>query len=194
MATPKLFMLLIGATPPGRHTEQHDVFFSIGKDIRDILPEVITFWPEAKGRLHLDAWREVSLVDGYSIQVVEEPGIASATQLFFINLGGYKEGEFEEFHYKMLAAAPEKGEAMRKSKNTAFYRHTGFKGATSHIDDKYGVDVDDVFAIPDILPAGIKEKYSLVIDPAPAGAKEDEMHLGYFKLDSVEKWAPPRLS
>lgn len=186
-------MLLIGATPPGRHTEQHDVFFSIGKDIRDILPEVTTFWPEARGKLHLDAWREVSLVNGFSIQVREEPGITSRTQLFFINLGGYKKGEFEEFHYKMIVAAPEKGEAIRQAKDTAFYRHTGFKGAGSHIDDKYGVDVDDIFAIRDILPAEIKKQYSLVIDPAPPDAQEDEIRLGYFKLDTVEKWAPPRM-
>jgi hypothetical protein len=29
----------------------------------------------------------------------------SLAQLFFINLGGYKENEFEEYHYKMLAVA-----------------------------------------------------------------------------------------
>lgn len=192
MARPKLFMLLIGATPPGRHTEQHDVFFSIANDIRDILPEVTPFWPEAKGKLHLDAWREVTLVNGYSVRVVEEPGVPSDTQLFFINLGGYKKGEFEEFHYKMIVAAPEKGEAVRQAKNTAFYRHTGFKGAGSHIDDKYGVDVDDFFAIRDILPSAVKKKYSLVIEPAPEEAREDEIRLGYFKLDTAEKWAPPR--
>lgn len=192
MASPKLFMLLIGATPPGRHTEQHDVFFSIANDIRDILPEVTPFWPEAKGKLHLDAWREVTLVNGYSVRVVEEPGVPSDTQLFFINLGGYKKGEFEEFHYKMIVAAPEKGEAVRQAKNTAFYRHTGFKGAGSHIDDKYGVDVDDFFAIRDILPSAVKKKYSLVIEPAPEEAREDEIRLGYFKLDTAEKWAPPR--
>ena len=192
MPTPKLYMLLIGATPPGRHTEQHDVYFSIGNDIRDLLPEVASFWPETNGRFHLDAWREVSLVNGYSIRVAKEPGLMSATQLFFINLGGYKKGEFEEFHYKMLVAAPEKGEAIRQAKDTAFYRHTGFKGATSHIDNKYGVDVDDIFAIPDILPGKIKERYSLLIEPSKTSIKEDELYLGYFKPDTVEKWAPPR--
>jgi len=185
-------MLLIGATPPGRHTEQHDVFFSIGDDIRDLIPQITAFWPEAKGKLHLDAWREVKLVNGYSVRVVPEAGVASTTQLFFLNLGGYKRDEFEEFHYKMIVAAPEKGEAIRMSKETAFYRHTGFKGAGSHIDDKYGVDVDDIYAIRDILPASLKKQYSLVIEPAATDAVEDTIHLGYFKLDTIEKWAPPR--
>src|SRR5689334_21339188 len=120
MSTPKLYFLLIGATPPGRHTEQHDVYFSIAHDIRDLLPEITAFWPETKGRFHLDAWREITLVDGYSVRVVEEQGLSSGTQLFFINLGGYKKGEFEEFHYKMLLAAADKGEAVRQAKESAF--------------------------------------------------------------------------
>ncbi|MGB8194219.1 MAG: DUF1543 domain-containing protein [Chitinophagaceae bacterium] len=183
----RLFMLLIGSSPPGRNIEQHDVFFGIGNSIRDLIPEVIAFWPEAKAKLHFDAWREVINVDGYAVKVVEEPAVTSATQLFFINLGGYKKNEFEEFHYKMLVAAPDKGEAIMQAKKTAFFRHTGFKGANSHIDDKYGVDVDDIFDIRDILPAETKKQYSLVIEPAP-GHPEDEIHLGYFKLDTVDKW------
>ena len=187
---PKLYMLLVGATPPGRHTEQHDVFFGIADSIRDLLPQVVDFWPEAKKGLHLDAWREVTLVNGYAISVTDDSTHNSPKQLFFINLGGYKRGEFEEFHYKMIVAAPDKGEAIKASKQTAFFRHTGFKGANAHIDDKYGVDVDDIYAIRDILPAAVKEKYSLHLAPAPPGAAEDEIHLGYFKLDTVDKWAP----
>lgn len=189
----KLFMLLVGATPPGRHTEQHDVFFGIGQSIRDILPQLKDFWPEAKKGMHLDAWREVTLVNGFQVKVIDKPVHASSTQLFFINLGGYKQGEFEEFHYKMIVAAPEKGEAIRMSKQTAFFRHTGFKGANAHVDDKFGVDVDDVYAIPDILPKSTKERYSLQIEPATDGHPEDEIHLGYFKLDTVDKWAPKEI-
>jgi hypothetical protein len=186
---PKLFMLLIGCMPPGRHVEQHDVFFSIGDSIRDVIPQVQAFWPEAKNSLHFDAWREVRKVDGFSTKVIEAAGTASETQLFFINLGGYKPGEFEEFHYKMIIAAGDKGDAVTRAKQVAFFRHTGFKGATAHIDDRYGIDVDDFFAIPDILPADIKKKYSLEVTPASEDQPEDEIHLGYFKLDSVDKWA-----
>ena len=186
----KLYMLLVGALPPGRHTEQHDVFFGIGASIRDLLPQVYAFWPEAGKSLHLDAWREVTKVSGFQVTVTEAPGHTGDTQLFFINLGGYKQGEFEEFHYKMLLAAGEKGEAIRLAKQSAFFRHTGFKGATSHVDDKFGVDVDDIFAIPDILSQETKDRYSLQIEPATPVHPEDEIHLGYFKLDTVDKWAP----
>jgi len=186
---PKLFMLLIGCRPPKRHVEQHDVFFSIGENIRDLIPQVKRFWPEAKGGLHLDAWREVTKVDNNRISVSDSPGKSSGLQLFFINLGGYQPGEFEEFHYKMLITAEDKGLAVARAKDAAFYKHKGFKGAPSHIDDRYGVDVDDIFKIPDILPPDTKRSYSLLIEPAPPNQEEDEIHLGYFKLDSVDKWA-----
>jgi hypothetical protein len=182
-------MLLIGCLPKGRHTEQHDVFFGIGQHISELLPAVAVFWPEAQGSLHLDAWREVNVVNGHRVRVVEGKG-QSDTQLFFINLGGYKENEFEEFHYKMLVAAADKGEAVRQAKETAFYKHTGFKGASSHIDDKYGIDVDDFHAIEDILPTKDKERFSLLIEPVSADHATDEIHLGYFKPAKVNTWAP----
>lgn len=183
-------MLLTGARPPGRHTEQHDIYFGIGSSIKDMIPQVKAFWPEAKKNLHLDAWREVTIVDGYQISVVANPSPKNTTQLFFINLGGYKAGEFEEFHYKMLVVAPDKAHAVQQARQTAFYKHTGFKGANSHIDDKYGVDVDDIFAIPDILPLTLRQRYGLVIQPTEGNPPADTIHLGYFKLDAVNKWAP----
>lgn len=181
-------MLLIGATPPGRHIEQHDVFFGIGESIKALLPDVEAFWPEAKKGLHLDGWREVTLVDGYRVTVTEETRVGDPTRLFFLNLGGYKPNEFEEFHYKMIVAATDKGQAVMQAKKTAFYRHTGFKGATSHIDDKYGVGVDDIYAITDILPSSAR-RYHLHLSPANDDKREDPLHLGYFKLETVHKWA-----
>ena len=85
----------------------------------------------------------------------------------------------------MIIAAADKAEAVNISKKTAFFKHTGFKGATSHIDDKFGVDVDDVYEITDILPAAAKEKYSLLVSPADS-LTEDEMNLGYFKLSMFQ--------
>jgi hypothetical protein len=182
-------MALIGCAPKGRNIEQHDVFFGIGHTIADVLPDIKAFWPEAGSSLHLDAWRAVTLVNGQSVSVVEDASQKSDHRLFFINLGGYKRGEFEEFHYKMIVAAPGKGDAVKQSKQTAFFKHTGIKGANSHIDDKYGVDVDDIFAISDILPANIKDRYSIVLSKALPNSPEDEIHLGYFKPGNVEKWA-----
>ena len=181
-------MLLIGCSPASRHTEQHDIFFAIGNSIKEIIPEVIAFWPEAKGKLHFDAWRIVNKVDGFKVEVVENETANNEASLFFINLGGYKPNEFEEFHYKMLVAAKDKGEAIQQAKKTAFYRHTGFKGANSHVDDKYGVDVDNVYEIKDVLPQSVKNRYNLLIT-RDAELPEDKIHLGYFKLETVDRWS-----
>lgn len=179
---PKLFMLLIGASPPERNIEQHDVFFGIGETIKDLIPDIEAFWP-GNNKLHFDAWREVTSVNGYKVEIAlkNENKQNSPFKLFFINLGGYKQNEFEEFHYKMIIAAANKAEAINISKQTAFFKHTGFKGATAHIDDKFGVDVDDVYEINDILPAATKEKYSLLVSAADSLA-DDELNLGYFKF------------
>jgi hypothetical protein len=186
MSELKLYMAIIGCTPKGRSTEQHDVFFGIGNSLRELIPQMNAFWKEAEGDIHIDAWREIKTVDDHSVHIIEKQNAVdeTKTKLFFINLGGYKENEFEEYHYKIVTAAKDKGEAIRRSKQTAFYKHSGFKGAESHIDDKYGIDVDDLYMIEDILPVEIKSKYSIHVS-AVNDAKPDELHIGYLNIERL---------
>ncbi|MCM5661653.1 DUF1543 domain-containing protein [Galbibacter mesophilus] len=182
----KLFMVMLGCKPEGRFTEQHDIFFGIGSSLKELVPAMKSFWPEAKGQIHIDAWREVTSVDGYKITIQERSeNDTSEDQLFFVNLGGYKENEFEEYHYKILAVTKTKAEAIKKSKATTFYKHCGFKGAESHIDDKYGVDVDDIYNIEEMLSNEFKEKYQLSYTQMDT-ISEDEMHVGYVKIASLK--------
>ncbi len=182
----KLFMILIGCKPKGRHTEQHDMYFGIANELKDLKSEMIQFWPEAKGKMHVDGWREVTQVNGQNITILEksEPLITAGQQLYFINLGGYKKDEFEEFHYKMVIAAPDMAKAVSIAKQSAFFKHTHFEGANSHIDDKYGVDVDDIYNVNEILSDATKAKYQISLSPA-SELVIDELHLGYFKFDSL---------
>jgi hypothetical protein len=185
-AQPRLFMILLGCRPKGRHTEQHDLFFTIAQSLAATKGAIKAFWPDG-GTLHIDAWREVNVVDGYRVELQERSEARAAPaslKLFFVNLGGYKPGEFEEFHYKMVVAAADKGAAIQKAKATAFYKHTGFRGATSHIDDKYGIDVDDIDAIEDILSEDLKERYVIRLTPA-SDEPDDALHLGYLKLSKL---------
>ncbi len=183
----KLYLLILGCKPEGRNTEQHDSFFGIGNSLKDLLPQINQFWPDG-GQIHIDSWREITAVNGFSIQVVPKKEMEEQPEnkLFFLNLGGYKPNDLEEYHYKLLAVANTKSIAIQAAKKTAFYLHTGFKGAESHIDDKYGVDVDDVYEIADILPPGIKNRYSLVIEKNIGILPEDEFHIGYVTLGSLE--------
>ena len=179
---------MLGATPQGRHTEQHDIFFVIAESINDVKPNIQDFWPEAKDKIHIDAWREVTSVQGYQISVVEKQADAapsSKQKLFFVNLGGYQENKFEEQHYVVLTVKENKSLAFKEAKETLFYQHNHIPGGTSHIDDKYGVDVDDLYEIEDILSAEQKEKYRISIVPAE-GLAEDEFHLGYLTLSKLK--------
>jgi Domain of Unknown Function (DUF1543) len=183
----KLYMILLGCRPAGRFTEQHDIFFGIAKSLKDLIPQMKAFWPEAEGRIHVDTWREVTIVDDFSIEIVEKKANEKAVSdhLFFINLGGYKENEFEEYHYKMLTIAENISVASKNAKATTFYKHCGFKGATSHIDDKYGIDVDDIYNVADILSEQFKDKYSLKITKESSFFEADALHIGYLKLDKI---------
>ena len=185
----KLYMLLLGCKPPGRHTEQHDIFFGIAENLKGLIPAINKFWPEANNKIHIDAWREVNFVDEYEVKVYDKntltkPSLQNNLRLFFLNLGGYKENEFEEYHYKILAACENKSAAIQRARASAFYKHTGFKGASSHIDDKYGIDVYDIFDIEDILVPEIKEIYGLQILPSISPV-EDKLNLGYLPIKKL---------
>lgn len=182
-------MVLLGCRPEGRLTEQHDIFFGIAHSLKDLVPHMKASWPEAKGQIHIDSWREVTRVDNYKIKILprEKEQIAEpSVYLFFINLGGYKPGDFEEYHYKLITVAKDSATAIRQSKQTAFYRHTGLeeKGGAAHIDDKYGIDTDDIFRIDDVLPRTFKEKYRLALIPGQEGP-EDPLHIGYIQLKKL---------
>ena len=182
----KLLMVLIGCKPLGRHTEQHDVFFGIANELKELIPAFEKFWPEAKGNMHIDGYREIKQVNGFNISIVPKTDqvLDQTAKLFFINLGGYKKNEFEEFHYKMVVASENKAEAINYSKQSAFFKHTHFDGANSHIDDKYGIDVDDLYQIEDILDPESTSKFSIVLSRSNE-LKEDALHLGYFKISAL---------
>lgn len=180
-------MLLLGCCPSGRLTEQHDIFFGIAENLSALVTPMNLFWPEAKGKLHIDAWREVTNVDGHEVKVVSADQIlANPLHLFFINLGGYVKDVFDEAHFKMMVVAATKADAIRQAKETTFYKNVGFEGATSHVDDKYGVDIDDIFEIDDVLSKDIKSQFQLKITNKP-DAKVDEINLGYLPLKNMKR-------
>lgn len=183
----KLFMVLLGCTPKGRYTEQHDVFFGIGKDLKSMVPDMIDFWPEAKGKIHIDAWQEVTQVGNFEVKIVAQQDKTElcSERIFFLNLGGYQKNVFEELHYKFLLAVSSKAEAIKAAKQTDFYKQMSFgKAGLSHIDDHYGVDVDDVFDIEDVLSEKMKAMYAIQLHKTTT-LKTDEMNLGYLPIHKL---------
>lgn len=185
---------MLGCKPPGRFTEQHDVLFTIAEDFLGTETDARAFWEEAE-KIHIDAWREITQVDGYKISVVPKSFAKDPTskKLFFVNLGGYKEGCFDEFHYKVLIVADSISEAQKKAKESAFcLHHPGVsKNSLPHVDDKYGIDVeeDETYEVQEILPQYLKEEYSILIEDILFGQAiiEDNIHLGYQRYEKMKK-------
>lgn len=180
----KLFYCLLGCNPDGRHTEQHDVFFGIAKSLWEIVPDIKKFWPEA-GKIHIDSWREVTTVGHYAISIVDRQHATDHERsLFFINLGGYLPASFEEHHYKLLAVASDISEAVQAAKQSDFYKQYNSETGVSHVDNKYGVDVDEVLQVADILPAYQKEKFAIQLTKQE-NPPEDVLHIGYLTLQKI---------
>lgn len=182
-------MVLLGSKAPGRNVEQHDYFFGIAAHLRDLVPRMKAFWPEAGKSLHIDGWREVTHVEGYSVTVIPqtETPIPSTRKLFFINLGGYQSGKLEEQHYTLLTVRDDRADALKASKLTNFFKTNtiaAVKGANAHIDEKYGIDVDEVYRIDDLLTPEEKALYQIRLTPAD-NSNIDEIHLGYFQLHKI---------
>jgi hypothetical protein len=188
----KLYMVLLGSKAPGRHVEQHDFFFGIGRSLGELVPAMQAFWPEAGATLHLDGWREVTAVEGHRVKIVPQnsnPQPPEGKRLFFINLGGYQEGRFQEQHYALLTVKENRDLAFQEAKRALFFKENTFEGpgsreAKAHIDDRYGIDVDDLYEIQDILTPSQKALYRIDLIPMD-GLTDDLLHLGYFKVKEL---------
>lgn len=190
----KLFMVKIGATPKGRLIEQHDVFFGVAKQLSDIVPMVDQFWYEVAGDWHVDAWREVTKVDDFAIEICPKNQQTSHPyRLFFINLGGYLPNQFEEFHYKTLVVAESMSQAIAKVKQSTFYQTYGFDNlnpyvsgqATSHVDNRHELIFDEIYDVADLLT------YEMGLNIRPLNESQtadDPLHIGYLSLRQLQKF------
>jgi hypothetical protein len=191
-----LFMVQLGGRPKGRLIEQHDMFFGVADELIELIPAINEHWPEVKNKWHVDSYRAVTRVGGYRIDWVataESQGELeneSALKLFFINLGGYLPGDFEEYHHKLLIVAPTQAEAIKQAKQSDFYKKYSFKdkdtpfNATSHIDDKHQVDVDDIYNVSELLSAG---RLQITADTTDAAPIEDKSYIGYLSIKNLRK-------
>ncbi|PYE38354.1 DUF1543 domain-containing protein [Psychrobacter fozii] len=200
---PTLYMIQLGARPKGRLIEQHDIFFGVANQVSELIADINEHWPEVKNKWHIDSYRAVTNVDGHAIKLVEpskqvdnQTDHSKDLKLFFINLGGYQQGSFEEFHYKLLIVAPNQAGAIKKAKQSAFYQQFTFKDsnspfdAASHIDDKFEVDIDDIYNVNDLI-----SDLQLVIEPidvvddAVDEDLADKEYVGYLSIKNLKKLA-----
>lgn len=133
----------------------------------------------------------------HTVELIESNNQAApdnGLKLFFINLGGYQQGSFEEFHYKLLVVANSQADAIKQAKQSDFYKQFTFKdktspfNAASHIDDKFEVDIDDIYNVNDLV-----SNIQILIEPMInnshelANADEDKEYVGYLSIKNLRK-------
>jgi len=189
MTDPKLFMVLLGSKAAKRNVEQHDFFFGIGDSLQALVPAMQDFWPEAGSSLHIDGWREIHTVEGHQIRIVTKNTSNNPKRLFFINLGGYQSGKLEEQHYTLLTVQEDRKNAIKASTATEFFKNSSIekiKSASAHIDEKYGIDVDEIYRVDELLSESDKSLWQIELIPE-INLIPDEIHLGYYPLDRLNK-------
>ena len=193
---PTLFMVQLGGRPKGRLIEQHDMFFGVANQVSELIEDINHHWPEVKNKWHIDSYRAITKAGNHSIKLVESATSDdnNGLKLFFINLGGYQQGSFEEFHYKLLIVAATQADAVKQAKQSVFYKEFTFKDkdspfdAASHIDDKFAVDVDDVYNVNDLI-----SNVQILIEPiahdshALANTDDDKEYVGYLSIKNLRK-------
>ena len=175
-------MVLLGCRPEGRNIEQHDIFFGIAKELADLVPSMKQFWPRTT--LHIDAYTIVESVDGFHVSVEDESNAASSAEhsLFFINLGGYRPPDFEEYHKKLVVVAKNISEAVTRVKRDSFYLdgQSLSTKARSHVDDKF--EVDEILDIQTLIGP-----YRIVLTKNTETIADSVPQIGYIPLSKIEK-------
>ena len=190
MSDLKLFMILIGYRPKGFNTEQHDVIFLPGTsmDDADFLKKIRSAVPLPNSvQVHIDAYVEVTQADGHSVSLVTDRLAVPAGQdskLYFVNLGGYKKGVFQEHHKSLLLVLSDIADLKKRALEDSFTTEMDSDfpdDARPHVDDrlKLGVDVDDSVSVQDLF-----EDYYIVLKPNPSGTDSilNPVIKGYLKL------------
>jgi len=175
----RLIACVLGGTAPRAHTELHDVAFAVGDSLEAVHMQLLDSWFGDPDGLHVDAWCVVDSVAGYRVRLARAPA-DNGLQLYFVNIGGYRAGEFGERHAWGLFGAASKSEAKARAKATLLAGHQEI-----HKDDQHAVD--------DCLAVDAVGGWHVHLEP-DADAIDPPVSNGYFPLPlaSVRAWKAAR--
>ncbi len=138
-----LFVVMLGGKHPRAKIEIHDVVFARGENLEEIYPQLCEQWFGAPTGLHIDSWLMVDGVTDYQVRFTDVAPNVDDLKLFFINLGGYQQGQFGEEHQYLLVVAKDKASAKLQGKAMANPRWQ-----QPHTDNI--LDVDDCIPIDQV--------------------------------------------
>ncbi|GAB3039780.1 MULTISPECIES: DUF1543 domain-containing protein [Oleiagrimonas] len=171
----RLIACVLGGTAPRAKTELHDVAFAVGDSLESVHDQLLDSWFGDPNGLHVDAWCFLESVEGYRLRLERTPA-DNGLHLYFLNIGGYRPGEFGERHAWGFFGARNKSEAKDKARQTLLVGHT-----LQHKDDLYDVD--------DCLRIGRVQDWHVHLEP-DADARPSVVTNGYFPLpaSTVRAW------
>lgn len=140
--TPRLIACVLGGTAPGARTELHDVAFAVGSGIEAVHDQLLDSWFGDPHGLHVDAWCFLDSVAGYNVRLEAAPA-TNNLHLYFVNIGGYRAGEFGERHAWGFFGGPGKADAKARARATLLR-----DADATHKDDLH--DVDDCLRIAQV--------------------------------------------
>lgn len=164
----KLFAIYIGGEMAGANIELHDMRFVVAPSITETYDELRRQWWGIPKSLHIDCWAEIDQVDGYDVVLRPEP-FAGPERLYYVNLGGYAEGEFLEKHKNVFVVA----DTLPQAKARALKLASGWR--EPHRDDMY--EAEQAIALSEsgasqrlhvhLVPATVRKDLAIICDYTP---------------------------
>lgn len=167
----KLFAVYLGGDCKGARIELHDLVFAIAPNVKASFPQLKKLWFGTKGTVHVDAWVELSKVDGYKVLVKKPKAsqkIETSKKLYALNVGCYNKTMFGEEHHFFFLVGKNKNEVKARAKALVVDREL------THIDNF--IDVDDIIELSKIND----QEISLLAGKDPAS--QPEFHHVYWPI------------
>ncbi|MGA7297789.1 MAG: DUF1543 domain-containing protein [Rhodanobacteraceae bacterium] len=170
-----LIACVLGGSAPGAKTELHDVAFAIGNSVDLIHEQLLESWFGEPHGLHIDAWVILDTVDGHRVRL-QPTASDNGLSLYFINLGGYRAGEFGERHAWWFFVAPSKAEAKARARQ-------------SLLQDCEQIHKDDLHDVDDCLQVSTVAGWHIHLDADPDAAAP-KVSNGYWPLpaSTIKAW------
>jgi len=177
--TDRLIACVLGGAAPGARTELHDVAFAVGPDLEAVHEQLLDGWFGDPHGLHVDAWAFLDSVEGYRVRLARTPP-ANGLRLYFINIGGYRPGEFGEQHAWGFFGGSGAGEVKARAKQVLL------QGRTE-------IHKDNLHAVDDCLPVERIHGWHIHLEPDTA-AGPPVVTNGYAPLPAatVKAWTARR--
>lgn len=158
----KLYAVFVGGKHERANIELHDVQFVVARSIEETAPALKQRWWGRPDKIHIDAYAEITEVDGVRITPVprSEAKPASSLALYFVNTGGYEAGVFGELHAYSFHVSTDKKAVWREA-----------RGRVAHYvqphQDNFDI-IDDLICVDEAIQ---DQPYTLTYEPIAGAAK-----------------------